>query len=275
MARCDGGERPQRPGKKGKNARSLDRPEGQDETRRRRASANRVLTILKAALNQAFREGKAATDAPWRAVKPFAEVETARVRYFTQDEVRRLVNAAQGAFRLLVNAALFTGARYGELSRLRVGDFNPDSGTVYIEQSKSGKSRHVVLTDEGQRFFAQITAGRATDELMVRHEDGSAWRTAHQGRPMREACAAAKIKPAGFHVLRHTSASHYVMAGVPLPVIARNLGHADTRMTEKHYAHLAPSFVAEQIRRFAPTFGTVEASTVSPIRRPISGPAPR
>jgi integrase len=166
---------------------------------------------------------------------------------------------------LLVNAALLTGARYGELGRLRVGDFNPDSGTVFIGQSKSGKSRHVVLADEGQRFFTQITIGRVTDEKMLRHDDGSAWRNAHQTRPMRDACTAAKIKPAGFHVLRHTSAWHYVMAGVSLPVIARNLGHADTRMTEKHYAHLAPSFVAEQIRRFAPTFGTVEPSTVLPI----------
>jgi site-specific recombinase XerD len=121
------------------------------------------------------------------------------------------------------------------------------------------------LTEEGQRFFTQITAGRATDELMLRHDDGSVWRAAHQTRPMQDACAAAKIKPAGFHILRHTSASHYVMVGVPLPVIARNLGHADTRMTERHYAHLAPSFVAEQIRRFAPTFGTVEPSTVVPI----------
>jgi integrase len=48
----------------------------------------------------------------------------------------------------------------------------------------------------------------------------------------------------------------------PLPVVAQNLGHADTRMTERHYAHLAPSYLAEQIRRFAPTLGTVEATNV-------------
>ena len=28
-------------------------------------------------------------------------------------------------------------------------------------------------------------------------------------------------------------------------VIAVLLGHSDTRMTEKHYAHLAPSYVAD------------------------------
>jgi hypothetical protein len=45
------------------------------------------------------------------------------------------------------------------------------------------------------------------------------------------------------------------MNGAPLMVIARNLGHTDTRMVEKHYGHLALSYVAEQIRAAAPRFG--------------------
>jgi hypothetical protein len=40
--------------------------------------------------------------------------------------------------------------------------------------------------------------------------------------------------------LRHTYASALAMQGVPMAVIAAQLGHSDTRMTEKHCAHLAP-----------------------------------
>jgi integrase len=55
---------------------------------------------------------------------------------------------------------------------------------------------------------------------------------------MIEACKHAKIKPAiSFHVLRHTHGSALAMRGIPMAVIAEQLGHADTRMTEKHYAH--------------------------------------
>src|SRR6516165_360984 len=50
------------------------------------------------------------------------------------------------------------------------------------------------------------------------------------------------------HILRHTWASLAVMAGVPLMVVAKTLGHSDTRMVEKHYGHLAPSFITEAIR---------------------------
>jgi len=52
----------------------------------------------------------------------------------------------------------------------------------------------------------------------------------------------------GIHVLRHTHASILAMQAVPMAVIARQLGHCDTRMTEKHYAHLAPNYVADTIR---------------------------
>jgi hypothetical protein len=38
-------------------------------------------------------------------------------------------------------------------------------------------------------------------------------------------------------------------------VIAEQLGDADKRMTEKHYAHLAPSYVADTIRAHFPTLG--------------------
>ena len=61
------------------------RPTNGDEesVRRRQASANRVLTILKAALNHAFRDGKIASDVVWRKVKPFGSVDAARVHYLT------------------------------------------------------------------------------------------------------------------------------------------------------------------------------------------------
>jgi integrase len=77
-----------------------------------------------------------------------------------------------------------------------------------------------------------------------------------QQRPMLLACQNARIKPAvGFHILRHTWASLAVMNGTPLIVVAKNLGHRSTKMVEKHYGHLAPSFIADAIRKGAPRFG--------------------
>jgi integrase len=144
-------------------------------------------------------------------------------------------------------------------------DFNADVGTVTIREGKSGKARHIVLTEEGVAFFKATTAGRAGDERIFTKASGP-WLKSHQNRPMAEACKNGKISPPiGFHGLRHTWASHSVMNGVPLMVVAKNLGHADTRMVEKHYGHLSLSFVADAIRAGAPRFGTVEESNVSAI----------
>jgi integrase len=94
------------------------------------------------------------------------------------------------------------------------------------------------------------------------------WGKSHQLRPMLEACKQAKINPAiSFHVLRHTHGSTLAIRGVPMGVIAEQLGHADTRMTEKHYAHLAPSYVADTIRANFPTLGIAGDPTVVPMKR--------
>jgi integrase len=92
----------------------------------------------------------------------------------------------------------------------------------------------------------------------------------HQLRLIAVASAAAKLDPAAtFHSLRHTCANHRVMAGAPLMVLAQVLGLADTRMVEKHYGHLAPSYVRDVIRAAALGLGAgEEPGAVVPLVRP-------
>jgi integrase len=231
--------------------------------RRRRSTANRLLTVLKAALNRAFHEGKVPADEAWRKVKPFREADAAVIHYLSDAECKRLVNATQGRFGDLVRGALVTGCRYGELIRMRVADFNAWAGTVTVRLSKAGKPRHVVLAAEGRALFEQLTAGRAPQDLIFRRGDGGPWGPSHQQRPLAEASVIAKLDPpATFHILRHTYASSLAMKGVAMGVIAAQLGHSDTRMTERHYAHLAPSYVADTVRAALPGMGIVEETNV-------------
>ncbi len=248
-------------------------PADQEAVRRRRSTANRTLTILKAALNHAWREGKIPSDEAWRRVRPFPEADAARVRYLSTGEARRLLNVCDEDFRPIVHAALLTGARYGELTALVAADFNPDSGTAHIRTSKSGKGRHIVLNGEGRALFEGLTDGQAGNSRIFVKADGTAWGRSHQQRPFREACQHAEINPPiTFHECRHTWASLSIMAGAPLMVVAQNLGHADTRMVEKHYGHLAQSFIADTIRRTAPSFGNGGKTNEPPMRAARGSP---
>jgi integrase len=190
------------------------------------------------------------------------------VRYLNADEASRLVRACPEDFRKMVQAALFTGCRYSELSRLKCTHFNSDSGTLVIRLAK-GRIRHVVLTDEAKASFAHWTKDKSPVDHVFLRADGRVWGISHQKRPLGEASERAGILPAvNFHILRHTHGSHLAMSGVPMGVVAAQLGHADTRMTEKHYAHLAPSYVAQTIRANFPNLGIGDAiATVVPLRR--------
>ncbi len=243
-------------------------PSDLEAVRSRKATANRILTVLKAALNYAFAEGKVASDAAWRQVKPYREVDAPRVRFLSADECVRLVNASDGAFRTLLRGALVTGARYGELGRMRAGDFNAASGMVTVRLSKAGKARHIALNEEGRRLFEGLAAGRSARDLIFAREDGEAWAPSHQARPIKKASSRGSIAPpATFHTLRHTYASALAAKGVSMRVIADQLGHADTRVTERHYAHLAPSYVADVVRAALPGFGIVPETNIVAIER--------
>lgn len=242
-----------------------------DDVRRRRATANRILTVLKAGLNHAWREGRVTTDVSWRKVKPFKNVDMPVIRYLSTEECTRLINACDADFRWLVQAAILTAGRYGELTKLQVRDLNPDSGTIIVRDSKMGAARHIVLTNEAQKFFEQAVAGKQGDDLIFTHADGTLWGKSHQGRPLSEACKRARIVPAiSFHILRHTHGSLLAMQGVPMPVIAKQLGHSGTRMTEKHYAHLSPSYVADTIRQAFPDLNLPTQNNVAKFKKKAS-----
>jgi len=245
-------------------------PNTEDERRARKDTANRILTILKAALNFVFKRGLVVvTDPCWQRVEPFKRTAKARIRFLKPDEQVTLVNACPPDFKALVRAALLTGCRYGELTRLKCRDYdpNPQNPTIFVAESKSGKPRYIYLPHEGRLLFDELTADTDQESLVFtrsncvrrsRMELGLQWGRDDQIPYMNAACRVSGIKIT-FHELRHTYASTLVNSGCPLQVVAHQLGHSNTKMAEKHYGHLAPSYIADAVRAAMPILGIVGA----------------
>src|SRR6202521_6158006 len=200
----------------------------EEDVRKRRATANRIMRRLRAALNLALEEGRVyANPMAWK-VSPFENVEVARAVFLSEKDQRNFVKACAKAkhFQRLVRAGLYTGARYGELGRLGVGDFNASAGTLFIAKSKGGQQRHVHLDLEAARFFRNVCTNRDLGQVMFLRESGEPWVKDSQKKRMRRACTMAKIKRFGFHQLRHSAASRWITLGVSLKVVAEQIGRA-------------------------------------------------
>lgn len=219
--------------------------------RARFETAKRVWTTLRAALTHAWREEMDGVkdDDQWRKVKlqPPA-VEEQPPRMLDEAEVKALLSACSAPdLRLLIEAALHTGARLGELTAMRARDFAAD--VVAIRQTKpiNPKTLHQPLTAEGAAFFQRLAEGRAPDELLFTRADGAAWEKSQHSKAMAATLAAAKIGSASFKTLRATYGKRLLLATGDLEKVRQALGHADQRITRKHYAKFLKGEMADAV----------------------------
>lgn len=242
-------------------------PNSAEDVRKRKSTTNRSLTMIKAALNWARDEGKIIpTSVPtwWRDVKPFANGEEPEPRMLDTSEVKRLLNAAPEDLRTLLQGALMTGARRGELMSLRCRAYDPDTQTLRIYQHKTSKTLTQPLTPEGAGLFDSLTAGRDPDEPMFRRADGGAWGRGDASKPMAAAVAAAKLEDVSFKTMRATYGKMLLVATKDIELVAKALGHSDSRVTRKHYARYLTDDLARGIAQL-PSLGIVTESKVARI----------
>lgn len=206
--------------------------------RKSRATANRNLTALKAALNFAVEHGMT-KNRDFQIVKPFKNVDQPKMRHLNADEsFAFLANCNSPQLRDLCEAALLTGGRFGELATLRVRDFDSIQQTVRLSGSKTESPRVVALNDDGLRLIRRRARCSAANDFLLTNTSGKPWGKSQYSYGVRKAWQRAKIEPVSFHDLRATYGSWLAAAGVPLLNIAKALGHKDLRITSKHYAHL-------------------------------------
>lgn len=237
-------------------------PDDPDARRRSQDSANRILTFLKAALNQAFADeaNGIPTDTAWRRVKAFRESGSAREDHFDAAQVRTLIGKAatfDQAFANLCEAGFLTGARYGELTALEVQDFDAKRALLVIRQGKTG-ARPVTLTSEAISFFVRVTAGRPRGALLLPRSDGNRWGKSEQARPWNRAAALAELpSSSSFYTLRHSHISRAIEAGMPLSLVAENCGTSLT-MIQRNYAKVLAATRRHTIEKTAPRLRRVK-----------------
>jgi integrase len=229
------------------------------------ATVNRELNVLKAMLAQAV-AWKLLDLNPARDVRGF-KVQNARLRYLEPAELVRVLAAAQrdAAAPWLVPAiilAVHMGVRQGELLRLRWSDLSPTLQLATIPLTKNNEVKHVPLNAEVQAVLAALPRHGATVLAWPWGEPISRITLYYA---FQRALAAAGITDFRWHDLRHTFASHLVMAGVDLHTTGELLGHRDPQSTRR-YAHLSPAHKAAAVAKLT----TALAPAAEPVRTAVA-----
>lgn len=233
-------------------------PDMEDERearRKKQATANREWTLVRAILNSAYSkdQNRVPSADAWRRIKPFRNVDRPRTRVLTEREMAAFLGKLDTAWRPLVKAAIFSGLRLAELLRLRVS--NLADGTLRVENAKGGKHRLVPLNQEGQKHFKSLAKGKEKGALLLGLQDSGSLRIALL-RARMAACEAAKLEHTTFHDLRRSYGSHLLNDGANLAAVSVLLGHADTRMTQRVYAHVSMDTLRKVVEAHAPRLGT-------------------
>ncbi len=205
--------------------------------RKSKDSANRVMSVLKAALNLAFRSNESITsNQAWTRVPRFRQVARARGLFLSDRQVAEWLDAAERPFRELSIAAFLTGARYGELAAASVRDLNESQALLKLT-GKTG-ARQTVLSDEALEFFRFIAKDKSANAPLLTGPDRGRWKKNDQRLPMQRVKSQAGLpQETVFSCTRHYYAARCVKAGIATPAIARNLGSSVSSI-EQMYGHL-------------------------------------
>lgn len=217
-------------------------------------TVNRYLAAISACFREAMREWHWIEQSPMPAVSRGKE-SAGVVRYLSDAERDRLLVACRAHearwLHPLVLLALTTGARKGELLRLKWQDVDFVRGAITLHITKNHERRTVPVAGSALTALREWAKVRRIDTDLVFPGPGQGqlyietiWRA------VRETAGIADFR---FHDLRHSAASYLAMSGATAPEIAAVLGHKTLQMV-KRYSHIGEQHTAAVMQRMVDKF---------------------
>lgn len=209
---------------------------GERKTAISKATVNREIAALKHLLSKAV-EWQLLDDSPARGLKMFKE-SGRRVRHLTTAEIQRLLMACSQTLSRIVMLALHTGMRKGEILHLTWDNVNLSKKYIELVDQKNGEHSIIHLNPQAFEALRSVPRRLGSDYVFAGKVPGKP--LFDLKRQFESAVAKAKLEDVTFHTLRHTFASHRVMAGVDLATVKELLRHKSIDMTLR-YSHLSPA----------------------------------
>ena len=140
--------------------------------------------------------------------------------------------------RVLLATAYAAGLRVSEIVSLRVKDVDFTEMTLVVRQGKGRKDRLTIISPRLIDDLKNLTRGKSGADYVFESNRGGKLTTATAQKVFYQALRRANIKkPATFHSLRHSFATHLLENGVDVRYVQELLGHQNIRTTQI-YTHV-------------------------------------
>lgn len=149
-------------------------------------------------------------------------------------EIKEIIQATENAkYKLMISLGYACGLRVSEVVNLRVADLDIDDLVVHIKGAKGKKDRISVLPEKLQNDLRNIIAGKSNNDFIFASNRGGKLTTTSLQKMFRKSLANTNIrKPATFHSLRHSFATHLLENGTDVRYVQELLGHSNIRTTQ-------------------------------------------
>jgi len=200
---------------------------------------NKVLNVFKHMFTKAVEWEMVEADVLKRIRKVKLLREDRRLRYLeSKEQCQALIESCDSHLRPIVIMALNTGLRKGNVLNLKWSNIDLKNGFILVDMTKNGERLEIPINETLRQTLQNLP--RRLDNGYLFYDPKTDKPYTDVKRSFGSACRKAKITNFRFHDLRHTFASHLIMAGIDLTTVKELLGHKDIKMTLR-YAHLAPS----------------------------------
>lgn len=173
-------------------------------------------------------------DSPQKINLKFAKRSKKLPIVLSKKEVENIISKTENAkYRMMISIGYGCGLRISEIINLKTADLNIDELTVHIREAKGKKDRISVLPEKLQNDLRNLAAGKDANEYLFDSMRGGKLTTTSLQKMFKKSLAKTKIKkPATFHSLRHSFATHLLENGVDVRYVQELLGHANIRTTQ-------------------------------------------
>ncbi len=230
-------------------------------------SANRLLIMMRYIYNLTLRwEVPGIKSNPCKGI-PLLEENNKLERYLSVEEAQRLYEAVckseNTMLKYIVPMLILTGARKREVLDAKWTDFDLSRRAWRIPITKSGKARHVPLSDGALTLLTTMPRKSDCEWAFANPDTGKpyvsifyAWNTA------RKSIGLSDVR---MHDLRHSFASLLINSGRTLYEVQHILGHTQVKTTQR-YAHLSQDTLLAAANSATAALG----AAMMPVAQPVA-----